>query len=180
MGTMQGLVECPHSLGFQLTGPAGAKTPDRPPRHSRAASPGGQRGGKRKGGVGLATPCFARHFCLAVPWQPRDGEPIVTQLHPGPIIVQDGHFSQPLGSTDLLRAPAHFPVPSSRVVLREVSFVWHLYGGRDFGLHPAYRLEACGWRLVALRSGHSLAMASSSWQPQASCVSDLEFVLAPR
>lgn len=102
----------------------------------------------------------------------------MTQLHPGPIIVQDGHFSQPLGSTDLLRAPAHFPVPSSRVVLREVSFVWHLYGGRDFGLHPAYRLEACGWRLVTLRSGHSLAMASSSWQPQASCVSDLEFVLA--
>ncbi|XP_028626860.1 autophagy-related protein 2 homolog A isoform X2 [Grammomys surdaster] len=70
---------------------------------------------------------------------PRDGEPVVTQLHPGPIIVHDGHFSQPLGSTDLLRAPAHFPVPSSRVVLREVSFIWHLYGGRDFGLHPTYR-----------------------------------------
>lgn len=82
--------------------------------------------------------------CLfsALSWQPRDGEPIVTQLHPGPIIVHDGHFSQPLGSTDLLRAPAHFPVPSSRVVLREVSFIWHLYGGRDFGLHPTYRLEA--------------------------------------
>lgn len=87
---------------------------------------------------------FVTHLCLAVSWQPRDGEPIVTQLHPGPIIVKDGHFSQPLGSTDLLRAPAHFPVPSSRVVLREVSFIWHLYGGRDFGLHPTYRLEACG------------------------------------
>ncbi|XP_073073660.1 autophagy-related protein 2 homolog A isoform X2 [Manis javanica] len=74
---------------------------------------------------------------LGVP--PRDGEPVVTQLHPGPIIVQDGHFSRPLGSTDLLRAPAHFPVPSSRVVLREVSFVWHLYGGRDFGPHPGHR-----------------------------------------
>ncbi|KAB1251445.1 Autophagy-related protein 2-like protein A [Camelus dromedarius] len=70
---------------------------------------------------------------------PQDGEPVVTQLHPGPIIVQDGHFSQPLGSTDLLRAPAHFPVPSSRVVLREVSLVWHLYGGRDFGPHPGHR-----------------------------------------
>lgn len=80
---------------------------------------------------------------LALSWQPRDGEPVVTQLHPGPIIVHDGHFSQPLGSTDLLRAPAHFPVPSSRVVLREVSFIWHLYGGRDFGLHPTYRLETC-------------------------------------
>ncbi|XP_047374675.1 autophagy-related protein 2 homolog A isoform X4 [Sciurus carolinensis] len=74
---------------------------------------------------------------LGIP--PRDGEPVVTQLHPGPIIVQDGHFSRPLGSTDLLRAPAHFPVPSSRVVLREVSLVWHLYGGRDFGPHPSHR-----------------------------------------
>ncbi|XP_019501109.1 PREDICTED: autophagy-related protein 2 homolog A isoform X1 [Hipposideros armiger] len=70
---------------------------------------------------------------------PRDGEPVVTQLHPGPIIVQDGHFSRPLGSTDLLRAPSHFPVPSTRVVLREVSLVWHLYGGRDFGPHPGHR-----------------------------------------
>ncbi|KAF6102204.1 autophagy related 2A [Phyllostomus discolor] len=74
---------------------------------------------------------------LGIP--PRDGEPVVTQLHPGPIVVQDGHFSRPLGSTDLLRAPAHFPVPSTRVVLREVSFVWHLYGGRDFGPHPGHR-----------------------------------------
>uniref|UniRef100_A0A8P0SVU0 Autophagy related 2A n=1 Tax=Canis lupus familiaris TaxID=9615 RepID=A0A8P0SVU0_CANLF len=74
---------------------------------------------------------------LGIP--PRDGEPVVTQLHPGPIIVQDGYFSRPLGSTDLLRAPAHFPVPSSRVVLREVSLVWHLYGGRDFGPHPGHR-----------------------------------------
>ncbi|XP_044234329.1 autophagy-related protein 2 homolog A isoform X2 [Ursus arctos] len=74
---------------------------------------------------------------LGIP--PRDGEPVVTQLHPGPIVVQDGYFSRPLGSTDLLRAPAHFPMPTSRVVLREVSLVWHLYGGRDFGPHPGHR-----------------------------------------
>ncbi|XP_045153111.1 autophagy-related protein 2 homolog A [Echinops telfairi] len=72
---------------------------------------------------------------------PRDGEPVVTQLLPGPIVVQDGHFSRPLGSTDLLRAPAHFPVPSSRLVLREISLVWHLYGGRDFGPHPSHRAK---------------------------------------
>lgn len=80
------------------------------------------------------------HTCSLSPsLQPRDGEPVVTQLRPGPVVVQDGHFSRPLGSTDLLRAPAHFPVPSTRVVVREVSFVWHLYGGRDFGPHPGHR-----------------------------------------
>ncbi|XP_006901527.1 PREDICTED: autophagy-related protein 2 homolog A [Elephantulus edwardii] len=73
---------------------------------------------------------------------PRDGEPVVRQLHPGPIIIHDGHFSRPVGSTDLLRAPARFPVPSSRVVLREISLVWHLYGGRDFGPHHGRRLKA--------------------------------------
>uniref|UniRef100_A0A3B3QY43 Autophagy related 2A n=1 Tax=Paramormyrops kingsleyae TaxID=1676925 RepID=A0A3B3QY43_9TELE len=64
---------------------------------------------------------------------PRDGEPVVTMLCPGPILVKDGYFSRPRGSSDLLRAPSRFPVPQSRVVLREVSVVWHLYGGKDFG-----------------------------------------------
>ncbi|CAO2584424.1 Autophagy-related protein 2 homolog A [Lemmus lemmus] len=98
---------------------------------------------------------------------PRDGEPIVTQLHPGPIIVQDGHFSQPLGSTDLLRAPAHFPVPSSRVVLREVSFIWHLYGGRDFGLHPTYRARVgfTGPRVSPSRSSGP-NRPQNSWRTQ--------------
>ena len=61
---------------------------------------------------------------------------MVTVLAPGPIRVKDGHFSRPRGSADLLRAPAGFPVPQSRVVLREVSVVWHLYGGKDFGGRP--------------------------------------------
>uniref|UniRef100_A0A8C0MM11 Autophagy related 2A n=1 Tax=Canis lupus familiaris TaxID=9615 RepID=A0A8C0MM11_CANLF len=100
----------------------------------------------RKGSVRMGKKLgldWEKYLCtcvhLASCLQPRDGEPVVTQLHPGPIIVQDGYFSRPLGSTDLLRAPAHFPVPSSRVVLREVSLVWHLYGGRDFGPHPGHR-----------------------------------------
>uniref|UniRef100_A0A9L0R7L0 Autophagy related 2A n=1 Tax=Equus caballus TaxID=9796 RepID=A0A9L0R7L0_HORSE len=102
---------------------------------------------------------------LGIP--PRDGEPVVTQLHPGPIVVQDGHFSRPLGSTDLLRAPAHFPVPSSRVVLREVSLVWHLYGGRDFGPHPGHRARVS---LTAPRGSPSRSSGpnrpQNSWRTQ--------------
>uniref|UniRef100_A0A667ZPJ6 Autophagy related 2A n=1 Tax=Myripristis murdjan TaxID=586833 RepID=A0A667ZPJ6_9TELE len=67
---------------------------------------------------------------------PKDGEPVVTVLAKGPIRVKDGHFSRPRGSSDLLRAPSRFPVPQTRVVLREVSVVWHLYGGKDFGGKP--------------------------------------------
>ncbi|XP_037694662.1 autophagy-related protein 2 homolog A isoform X2 [Choloepus didactylus] len=97
---------------------------------------------------------------------PRDGEPVVTQLHPGPIIVQEGHFARPLGSTDLLRAPAHFPVPSTRVVMREVSLVWHLYGGRDFGPLPSHRAKG----LAGPRGSPSRCSGSSrpqnSWRAQ--------------
>ncbi|RVE67358.1 hypothetical protein OJAV_G00102230 [Oryzias javanicus] len=67
---------------------------------------------------------------------PRDGEPVVTVLSQGPIKVKDSHFSRPRGSSDLLRAPSRFPVPQSRVMLREISVVWHLYGGKDFGGKP--------------------------------------------
>uniref|UniRef100_A0A8C5E3R7 Autophagy related 2A n=1 Tax=Gouania willdenowi TaxID=441366 RepID=A0A8C5E3R7_GOUWI len=67
---------------------------------------------------------------------PRDGEPVVTVLSQEPITVKDNHFSRPRGSSDLLRAPSRFPVPQSRVVLREISVVWHLYGGKDFGSKP--------------------------------------------
>ncbi|XP_061756190.1 autophagy-related protein 2 homolog A [Nerophis ophidion] len=68
---------------------------------------------------------------------PRDGEPVVSVLSEGPIHVKDSHFSRPRGSSDLLRAPSRFPVPQSRVVLREISVVWHLYGGKDFGAKPS-------------------------------------------
>lgn len=97
--------------------------------------------GAVKGRKGGGWPGLGKHLHHTCPHSPQrlDGEPVVTQLHPGPITVQDGHFSRPLGSTDLLRAPAHFPVPSTRVVLREVSLVWHLYGGRDFGPHSSHR-----------------------------------------
>uniref|UniRef100_K7FR71 Autophagy related 2A n=1 Tax=Pelodiscus sinensis TaxID=13735 RepID=K7FR71_PELSI len=49
---------------------------------------------------------------------PKDGEPVVTKLLEGPVPIKDGYFSRPLGSTDLLKAPAHFPLPESRVMLR--------------------------------------------------------------
>uniref|UniRef100_A0A7N8WTJ2 Autophagy related 2A n=1 Tax=Mastacembelus armatus TaxID=205130 RepID=A0A7N8WTJ2_9TELE len=94
---------------------------------------------------------------------PRDGEPVVTVLSQGPIRVKDSHFSRPRGSSDLLRAPSRFPVPQSRVVLREISVVWHLYGGKDFGGKPIGRTVPAG-----VCSSPSRSVASSrpqnSWR----------------
>ncbi|XP_059810801.1 autophagy-related protein 2 homolog A [Hypanus sabinus] len=69
---------------------------------------------------------------------PKDGEPVVSKLTDETIVIKDGYFSRPIGSTDLLKAPSRFPVPDTRIMLREISVVWHLYGGKDFGsLRPS-------------------------------------------
>uniref|UniRef100_A0A8C4W0J5 Autophagy related 2A n=1 Tax=Gopherus evgoodei TaxID=1825980 RepID=A0A8C4W0J5_9SAUR len=90
---------------------------------------------------------------------PKDGEPVVTKLLEGPVPIKDGYFSRPLGSTDLLKAPAHFPLPESRVMLREISVVWHLYGGRDFGVG---RMPSGRAHSPRMRPGPSSARSSPS------------------
>lgn len=52
------------------------------------------------------------------------------------ILIKDNYFSLPAKKTDTSRAPLHFPGPVVRYVVKEVSLVWHLYGGRDFGTAP--------------------------------------------
>ncbi|XP_029142482.1 autophagy-related protein 2 homolog A, partial [Protobothrops mucrosquamatus] len=101
---------------------------------------------------------------------PRDGEPVVTKLLDGPVHIQEGHFSRPLGSTDLLKAPSHFPMPESRVVMREISVVWHLYGGRDFGPGRSASGHMTKSSLPSTRSSPSRSSVpgrpQSSWRAQ--------------
>uniref|UniRef100_A0A3Q3JKP4 Autophagy related 2A n=1 Tax=Monopterus albus TaxID=43700 RepID=A0A3Q3JKP4_MONAL len=114
--------------------------------------------------------CILEAPGMSIP--PRDGEPVVTVFSQEPIRVKDSHFSRPRGSSDLLRAPSRFPVPQSRVVLREISVVWHLYGGKDFGGKPMsmHAQNANRGRSVpaGVRGSPSRAVASSrpqnSWR----------------
>ncbi|KAK7903896.1 hypothetical protein WMY93_016503 [Mugilogobius chulae] len=62
----------------------------------------------------------------------RDQEPIVKQLSSEPVEIKDDHFSQPLESSGS-RGSLNFPIPEVRYLIREISVVWHLYGGKDFG-----------------------------------------------
>lgn len=63
---------------------------------------------------------------------PRHGVPEIRWLSEEPIRVMDNHFSIPLGKTDLLKAPKHFPAAILRYTLCEMTLIWHIYGGRDF------------------------------------------------
>lgn len=62
----------------------------------------------------------------------RDQEPVVKQLSSEPVEIKDDHFSQPLDGSDSSRG-ANFPIPEVRYLIREISVIWHLYGGKDFG-----------------------------------------------
>ncbi|XP_017127168.1 autophagy-related protein 2 homolog A [Drosophila elegans] len=53
-----------------------------------------------------------------------------------PLQIVDNHFELPHEKVDLLRPPANFPVAESSYTLCEMTFTWHLYGGRDFPDEP--------------------------------------------
>lgn len=63
----------------------------------------------------------------------RDQEPLVKQLTSEPVEIKDDHFSQPPDGSDSSRGALNFPIPEVRYLIKEISVVWHLYGGKDFG-----------------------------------------------
>ncbi|KAJ8968662.1 hypothetical protein NQ314_002185, partial [Rhamnusium bicolor] len=65
---------------------------------------------------------------------PKDGIPEIKWLTSDPVRVVDNHFSIPIGKTDLLKPPKHFPTPTMRYTLCDMTIVWHMYGGNDFKL----------------------------------------------
>ncbi|XP_020953823.1 autophagy-related protein 2 homolog B isoform X3 [Sus scrofa] len=68
--------------------------------------------------------------------QEKEEEPVVKIMVDDAIVIRDNYFSLPVKKTDTSKAPLHFPIPIIRYVVKEVSLVWHLYGGKDFGTAP--------------------------------------------
>lgn len=66
-------------------------------------------------------------------FQDSDQEPVVKQLTSDPVEIKDDHFSQPLDGSDCSRGAMNFPIPEVRYLIKEISAIWHLYGGKDFG-----------------------------------------------
>ncbi|XP_029453755.1 autophagy-related protein 2 homolog B isoform X2 [Rhinatrema bivittatum] len=67
----------------------------------------------------------------------KEGEPVVKKLIEETILIKENHFSQPVKKTDTSKPPLHLPTPVVRYVMKEISLVWHLYGGKDFGTAPS-------------------------------------------
>ncbi|XP_065311944.1 autophagy-related protein 2 homolog B isoform X3 [Dermacentor albipictus] len=63
---------------------------------------------------------------------PRSGEPQIRVLVSEPLEIHENYFSTSARNTDQLRAPRNFPEPVQKYTLREMTLVWHMYGGCDF------------------------------------------------
>uniref|UniRef100_A0A3Q2YJF4 Autophagy related 2B n=1 Tax=Hippocampus comes TaxID=109280 RepID=A0A3Q2YJF4_HIPCM len=85
-------------------------------------------------------PCLAQEtddFCILETPGSRaedvDQEPVVKLFTSEPVQIKYDHFSQPLDGSDSSRGALNFPIPEVRYLIKEISIVWHLYGGKDFG-----------------------------------------------
>lgn len=63
---------------------------------------------------------------------PKSGEPEIVWFTNEPVQIVDNFISIPVGRTDALKTPEHFPTPTMRYTLCEMTIVWHMYGGHDF------------------------------------------------
>jgi len=105
--------------------------------------------------------------------QPKDGEPVIRVLTAEPVVVIDNYFRIPIGKTDALKAPDHFPCPVYRYTLTEMSIVWSMYGGRDFESSGDYSLcpSASWWPVWCIGSGighMNIVKLHKSWLVQPS------------
>ncbi|XP_036887104.1 autophagy-related protein 2 homolog B isoform X2 [Sturnira hondurensis] len=87
-------------------------------------------------GVPAESDDFCILFAPRATIQEKEEEPVVKIMVDDTIVIRENHFSLPAKKTDRSRAPLHFPPPVVRYVVKEVSLVWHLYGGKDFGTAP--------------------------------------------
>ncbi|XP_066200487.1 autophagy-related protein 2 homolog B [Saccopteryx leptura] len=87
-------------------------------------------------GVPTENDDFCILFAPRATIQEKEEEPVVKIMVDDAIVIRENYFSLPMKKTDTSRAPLHFPAPVVRYVVKEVSLVWHLYGGKDFGTAP--------------------------------------------
>ncbi|KAL1129547.1 hypothetical protein AAG570_012492 [Ranatra chinensis] len=65
---------------------------------------------------------------------PQSGLPEVRVITATPILIVDNHFGVAFGKVDMLSPPKHYPTPIYRYTLRDMTLIWHMYGGQDFNI----------------------------------------------
>lgn len=68
--------------------------------------------------------------------QPRDANHAIQRHVTSPIEIIDNYVTVPVGP-NAMEVPENFPRPIVSYIVPEVTFVWRMYGGRDFDASPA-------------------------------------------
>ncbi|XP_028968074.1 autophagy-related protein 2 homolog B [Galendromus occidentalis] len=63
----------------------------------------------------------------------QKGQDDVRVLNGEDIVMIDDFLKIPTGKTDQLKAPTGYPDPVESYTLKEMTLIWHIYGGSDFG-----------------------------------------------
>ncbi|XP_050420614.1 autophagy-related protein 2 homolog B isoform X2 [Adelges cooleyi] len=84
--------------------------------------------------------CFVEHEAGSG-LMPRGNVPEVRMLTDTQIRVVNNHFKTPVGKIDMLQAPKGYPMPVTRYTLREMTLIWHIYGGTDFDTKTSSNLH---------------------------------------
>ncbi|XP_065221759.1 autophagy-related protein 2 homolog A [Planococcus citri] len=69
---------------------------------------------------------------IGIGYMGQSSVPEVRLLTKEQIRVVDNHFNVPVSKVDDLKAPKTYPDAVSKYTLREMTVVWHMYGGHDF------------------------------------------------
>ncbi|VVC35435.1 Vacuolar protein sorting-associated protein 13, N-terminal domain,Vacuolar protein sorting-associated [Cinara cedri] len=81
--------------------------------------------------------CFVEHD-VGAGVLPRSNIPEVRILTDTQICLVNNYFKAPVGKIDMLQAPKEYPIPVVRYTLREMTLIWHIYGGTDFSPKTAH------------------------------------------
>ncbi|XP_033148965.1 LOW QUALITY PROTEIN: autophagy-related protein 2 homolog A [Drosophila busckii] len=82
-----------------------------------------------------------------------------------PLRIVDDHFCLPNNRADVLRPPEHFPVTEQSYTLCEMTFTWHLFGGKDFPDHD-YSTRSTSYVNISKISGMSETYKQGVSEPQ--------------
>ncbi|XP_033110504.1 autophagy-related protein 2 homolog A-like [Anneissia japonica] len=129
-------------------------------------------------------------FCIldepGTGFRPRDDEPEVKVRTEKVIRIINDHFKRPLEKADQLKSPDNFPPALKRFTLKEMTIVWQMYGGKDFGsarAQPFGSSSSLNDKSSPVSHGRnsfsspSPSRSSSRWQAQGGCGRDEDILM---
>ncbi|XP_050544499.1 autophagy-related protein 2 homolog B [Daktulosphaira vitifoliae] len=111
--------------------------------------------------------CFVEHE-VGSGLMPRENIPEVRMLTNTNVRVINNYFKAPVGKIDMLKSPKEYPIPITRYTLREMTLIWHIYGGTDFGPKTSSSQNELTKHVVIVSESNSCPTSPNTLRPSLS------------